>query len=467
MAAARSSLWFWIASGLWGMLGLQSTYGQVYAQYQSLQALQSFYDDKVINDDLYQHIGFVDGDSKPKPLVELYHESDVWQISSNLQLGSLRTGGKINFDLASDPDVKKRILAGASLADLFTPSDLSVFVLVHLNFASDPNSDFPVLTVPFPYITSTASSEVETLPGAVLQLGNPSKPTLQISYGHSLVSSQSSAVFASIDPINVFDVRMPYFGVFTNVFKQGSVTANSPLDDYRYGYSGDLTWLLGPSDQGSKATIYTAEREYKPNYVDRRSTTHLGAQALFGFIDLDYFWKDFKFTSAETTEWRGGFEFVFDGGDAYSSVYRTLGQFRGGLTYVNVSNTYGIFLLPAVSDSSKFLNTPGMGYYLELTLQNPLAQSASYFLWLLELNLCIVDFISGMASGDFGPYNNASAALGETGAALANAEKNGDFKGNVFDRLTFGYQLNDPLTVSTYYFAQDQGHLYVDIDIFF
>lgn len=452
-----------------------------YRQYQSMESMRDFYEQKVLDNVLYRSIEFLDPAQRPMPGFEAYHESDVYEIGRSGDageaswLGTLRTGAKLNIAL-TDPASLANRLGGGDLGAYLSPSVLQLFLLAKFSFLSEPTGYAPVLEIPFPYMMASEQSAVELLPGLSLSLGDPTKPTLQASVGHSFFMEGSEGIspaFASIDPTTVFDLRSPALGGFFQLVRSGDASALGELgslDFFRYGFMGNLGWLFRlMGDSRPFFELLKAVRR-QPSGTDGIATTTLGLRRLFGFLDLDYSYDHGEALEARTDWWRVGLDLRLDRGDAYSSVYRTMAVLRGGLCYSNVDGLPGIFLLPpeedepraADSEDKPFLDVRGLGWYVELNLQNPFIQTLDWFHVFLMVNLAVLQSLNGDESG----YESTQRDIEEKIEEMSAREASGAYRSKLFDRLTIGYELNRPETIDLFPFVLDQGRIYVYLSVF-
>lgn len=446
----RSMGYFFMALAL---LGCPGAFAQTlnYGQYQSMLTMKDFFQEKIVDNQLYKSIEFVDTDSSPVPTFEAYHESNSWQTDDeSIWLGNLRTGARLHFNLAPRGD---------------TPVSLDPFCLLDFNFISSPSGYLPVIDVPFPYIMNIAETAKEIMPGVSLYYGNPITPYVQVSYGHSFFDhAQASSYFDAIEPINVFDVRSPMYGMYLQVFQSGETIDFSSNTTVSFGLMGKVPWLrnwlndrLDPYRETFR-NIYTLMRleEITNKYASNDlGSTHFGVNELLGYVDFDFAVNHGGGRGIRTGWWRLGGTCNIETDKSYSSIYKTKIQLRGGMTYRNVNDYRGFFLLPFNNN-----NYSGLGGYVEVTLQNPLSQSFDYFLLFFEMNAYVFQVVSGSDASS--TLENITDKITD----IVSKEMTGQYNSNFFDRITIGFEMNNPDILAIHPFTLGQGHVYCYISAF-
>lgn len=423
-----------------------------FGQYQAMLTMRDFFQQKIVDNHLYRAIEFQDVSDCPVPTFEAYHESDVWEYdkAANIRFGNLRAGARLFF--------KAGEIAGEELG-------LGGFFLMDFSFLSSPSGNIPVLEVPFPYIMSMAESAKELMPGLSLSWGDPVSPALSLSIGQSFPSSEGSAdygYFEAVDPIGVLDLRSPRYGVFFQVFKNGQEADFASGTAVSFGIQANQgawvsDWLAGRHPL--LENLYDALRlEWLANQLSSAQAgglAHFGVTGFKDILDFDFALKHDGARGLRTDWWRIGARYSFVSDRTYSSIYKTKLDLKAGATFSNVRDFKGIFLYP-------FNNADysGAGFYAEAALQNPFLQTLDIFDVLLKINLIALQSVSGV---------DASATQEELAAKIfeiAHKEQSGGYDSNFFDRITIGFEVNDPQALAVHGFTLDQLHVYVNINVF-
>lgn len=431
-------------------------YGQTnFDSFKEAFTINDFFKRKVLESELKNNIWFLEKDKKADPYWELYHESEMYAFEyagiKTKYFANLQVGGVVRFENTED-DIDEWD---------FTLSQTALYLLGNMNYITSVTGLFPIMEIPFPYLSQFTEATMNTLTGIIFKFGRLHDPLLEVYTGVSfdLQLTRDIVYLKDIDNKVYVNLRSPRFMGFLEMIRDADFGSISQLFDLaRLGIH--VSPQITDAAEDTFRLIKTARMFYEQDNVNKKRYFALDCTKLLGFIDLHGkgLLEIPRFELSESVVYgTAGIHLFFNFDKELSTVYQSGIDFAAGVSYYNFMND------PYVKADFSSTLEEGYGYYGELIFQTPLSMSMDFFVLLYDFNTYLLALLGGDKNDKTRTWNKVESDWEHIDWKL----KNNQYYGGSFSRVSIGISYNAPSILRKYTFAKDQTRVYVKMNIFY